>query len=160
MTRFTSLATVSAAALLVSGSMAFAQCVDTETTASTNGATASDPASPEVAKRMEGVAKDGSQAPMEAAPDSTQQQAQSGTTTRSMESGNDQQAARDATTQPNGAGNDQQASSDTVQKDGSNMPLAQSNSDQSGDEIATSQQDVEAQQQGEQTMAARTDPDC
>src|SRR5690606_23102148 len=94
MTRFTSLATVSAAALLVSGSMAFAQCVDTETTASTNGATASDPASPDAAKRMEDVAKDGSKAPMEAAPDSTQQQAQSGTTTRSSENGDAQQTAR------------------------------------------------------------------
>jgi len=160
MTRFTSLATVSAAALLLSGSMAFAQCVDTETTASTNGATASDPASPDAAKRMEDVAKDGSKAPMEAAPDSTQQQARSGTTTRSSENGDAQQTARATTTQPNGAGNEQQASSDTVQKDGSNMPLQQSDTDQSGNEIATSQQDVEAQQEGEQTMAAKTDPDC
>ena len=75
MTRLTRLATTSAAALLLSGSMAFAQCVDTETTASTTDTTASDPASAGVAGRMNGIAKDGSMAPLEGASDSAGQQA-------------------------------------------------------------------------------------
>ncbi len=208
MTRFTQLATTSAAALLISGGMAFAQCVDTETTASTNNTTASGSSSADVAKRMDGgVAKDGSMAPLEAAPDSTGQQAASGSSTPSSGSdqqaasstdttgatgtdqqsasnstasgsassgsstsgstGADQQAASDTTAPATGENSDQQsasadgrASSDTVQKDGGEVPLAQSEQDQTGNQIAMSQQDVEAQQEGEATMAAKTDPDC
>jgi hypothetical protein len=40
------------------------------------------------------------------------------------------------------------------QKDGSNMPLEENK------DVATSQQDVEAQQQGEQTAAAKADDAC
>jgi hypothetical protein len=46
-------------------------------------------------------------------------------------------------------GADQQAQADTVQKDGQSMPL------ESDANLATSQQDIEAQQEGEQTAAAQ-----
>lgn len=51
------------------------------------------------------------------------------------------------------------SSADTAQKDGKTMPLA--GQEAGGDKnLATSQQDVEAQQQGEQTAAAKAEDDA
>ena len=89
---------------------AFAECVDTNTTASTSG------------EARTGISKDGTHAPLE----------------------------------PN-AGMDA-AGVEPTQKDGASMPLAAEEG--AGDKnLATSQQDVEAQQEGEQTAAAQADED-
>jgi len=106
--------TASAAVVLLSGSMAFADCVDT-TASTTSDAVKTPP-----------VAKDGSTAPLEEEP----------------------------------ADSAQQADAEPTQKDGSNMPLAESEGDRSEENLATSQQDVEAQQEGEQTAAATADDAC
>ena len=57
--------------------------------------------------------------------------------------------SKDGTTAPLEVQPDKNAAGD-AQKDGSNMPLAESK------DIATSQQDVEAQQRGDKTAAAKT----
>ena len=53
---------------------------------------------------------------------------------------------------------DQQAKANSVQKDGKSMPLATQEGGGNKD-LATSQQDVEAQQQGDKTAAAEAE-DC
>ena len=89
---------------------AFAECVDTNTTASPSG------------EARTGIAKDGTHAPLE----------------------------------PN-EGMDA-ANAEPTQKDGASMPLA--TEEGAGDKnLATSQQDVEAQQEGEPTAAAQADED-
>ncbi|MDZ5695960.1 hypothetical protein [Chelativorans sp. M5D2P16] len=80
------------------------------------------------------IEKDGSNAPLEPEPrDSTGQQAQDATGPEDREV--------------------------LVQKDGGTMPLSSSEEDEYGERIATSQQDVEAQQEGEPTAAAEADID-
>lgn len=89
---------------------AFAECVDLDTTAATSG------------QQRTGIAKDGTQAPLET---------DKGTTA---------------------------AGAQPTQKDGASMPLA--SEEGGGDKnLATSQQDVEAQQEGELTAAAQADDD-
>lgn len=111
--------TTAGAVLVLSGGLAFAECVDTETTASAG-------ASSEAVKTPP-IEKDGSTAPLEVEP-------------------------RDRTAQA-GEG-------DPVQKDGGTMPLASSEQDESTEDLATSQRDIEAQQEGEQTAAMQAEPDC
>jgi len=103
------------AVVLLSGGMAFADCVDTTASTTPDG------------MKTPPIAKDGSTAPLE------------------------QEAAKS---------DQQQAGAEPTQKDGGNMPLAQSEGDQSEENLATSQQDVEAQQEGEQTAAAKADDAC
>ena len=50
------------------------------------------------------------------------------------------------------------AHKESAQKDGSTMPLATEEGE--GDNLATSQQDIEAQQHGEKTAAAKAKDDC
>ena len=65
--------------------------------------------------------------------------------------------AKDGTHAPlEGANSTENA--DPVAKDGSNMPLA--TQEGNNKDLATSQQDVEAQQQGDKTAAAQADDDC
>lgn len=52
-----------------------------------------------------------------------------------------------------------ESESGPTQKDGGTMPLASSEAED-GNELATSQQDIEAQQEGEQTAAAAAQEDC
>lgn len=81
------------------------------------------------------IEKDGSNAPLEPEPrDAAGQQAQ------------DAAGAEDR--------------EDLVQKEGGTMPLSSSEEDESGEQIATSQQDIEAQQEGEPTAAAEADEAC
>jgi len=54
---------------------------------------------------------------------------------------------------------DSTAEGKTAQKDGSTMPLATQEAGGNKD-LATSQQDVEAQQQGDKTAAAKAAEDC
>lgn len=54
---------------------------------------------------------------------------------------------------------DSRAKENTAQKDGNTMPLATQEGGGNKD-LATSQQDVEAQQQGDQTAAAKVAEDC
>lgn len=100
--------------LLFSSGFTLAECVDADSTASTSAEVKTPP-----------VAKDGSQAPLEAEPRADAQESDAG----------------------------------PAQKDGGTMPLASDEADDTND-VATSQQDVEAQQEGEQTAAAKTDAGC
>ena len=95
-----------AATLSLAAGTAMAACPDTSTTSTDTNKTA-------------GIAKDGTNAPMEGA----------------------------------------EPSANTAAKDGGTMPLA---SEQGGGnkDLATSQQDVEAQQDGEKTAAATADENC
>jgi len=166
MSGLTRIAAISALALSMSAGFALAdECVDTSTTASTNHPAATGSASGDTnagSADANRIAKDGSRAPLEGAQTSSEQQAStdtsSGATTPNASTDSTQTAERP------GAASDSQstdtAAADTVQKDGNNMPLQSSESDKSGADIATSQQDVEAQQEGEQTMAAKADKDC
>src|SRR5690606_7677527 len=90
----------------------------------------------------------------------TDPQAASDTTPPATRQNSDQQSASTSTAGSGDVSADRQASSATAQKDGGDVPPAQSEQDQTGNQIAMSQQDVEAQQEGEATMAAKTDPDC
>jgi len=152
----------------MSAGFAFAEeCVDTNTTASTNqpantgsassDAASSDTASSDTANR---IAKDGSRAPLEGAQTSAEHQAGTDAPAAATQGAADSTQTTNRPGGPSESQSDTHASADTVQKDGSNMPLQSSDSDKSGADIATSQQDVEAQQEGEQTMAAKAGRDC
>ncbi|MEK1886905.1 MAG: hypothetical protein AAAB35_04850 [Phyllobacterium sp.] len=112
------IAPIMAAALAFASGTALAACP------TTTGSVNSQP--------QQGIAKDGTHAPLENAANSEAQQgaASTGTTTNST--------------------------SQTPQKDGQTMPLA--GKEGGGDKnLATSQQDVEAQQKGEQTAMAKAE---
>ena len=100
---YTNIAAAATAALLLSGGLAMADCVDTTTSTSSFAAATKTPP----------ISKDGTKAPLEV--------------------------------QPN------KAAAASPQKNGANMPLAENK------DLATSQQDVEAQQHGEKTAAAKAD---
>jgi len=68
-------------------------------------------------------------------------------------------APMEAEPKTNAQANAQESDSGPVQKDGGTMPLASSEADDNNN-IATSQQDVEAQQEGEKTAAAKADDGC
>lgn len=105
MKALSNMAAVAVAALLVSGGVAMAECVDTTTSATDSTGSVKTPP----------ISKDGTKAPLEAQP------------------GSDSNAAAEP------------------QKDGSNMPLGEN------EDVATSQQDVEAQQHGDKTAAAQNE---
>lgn len=157
MTAITRMATISALALTMStGFVAAEECLDTGTTASTTQPADTGSAAADKTGR---IAKDGSRAPLEGAQTSAEHQAVTDAPAPDAAADGAQAANRPGETS-GGQPSDTHASADTVQKDGSNMPLQRSDSDQSGADIATSQQDVEAQQKGEETMAAQTGKDC
>ena len=55
--------------------------------------------------------------------------------------------------------NAEQDSADAAQKDGGTMPLS-TEEDDGNEDLATSQEDAEAQQEGEQTAAAEAQDEC
>jgi hypothetical protein len=156
MKAITKIAAISALALSMSAGFAVAEeCVDTNTTASTTQPADTGAAATDTANQ---IAKDGSRAPLEGAQTSAEHQAV--TDAPAPDAADSTQTANRPGEASDSQSSDTQASADTVQTDGSNMPLQSSDSDKSGADIATSQQDVEAQQEGEQTMAAKADKDC
>jgi len=89
-----------------------------------------------------GISKDGTHAPLETADSNAQQK-----------------PAQKGATQAPLATADSNAQQKPPQKDGSNMPLATQGGTENKD-LAVSQQDVEAQQQGEKTAAAQADAEA
>jgi hypothetical protein len=122
-----------AAAFSLTASTAMAACPDTSASA---GAATNNTA---------GIAKDGTHAPLESA----DSKATAGTDTSNM-----------AAAAPKGnAGSPDNATTGSVAKDGATMPLAEQEGGGNKD-LAVSQQDVEAQQQGDETAAATADDGC
>lgn len=161
MTGMKQLASIGAIALLMSGGAAFAECLDINTTSSVNPPAAGETAPAGQAGSFQAPPKDGSTAPLEASPD-RQAAAPDATQTHPALPGADAdahgQASSNVTQQDQNApaaGQQDQSAAAPVQKDGSNMPLQSSDADQTGTNRAMSQQDVEAQQEGDETMAAQ-----
>jgi hypothetical protein len=133
---------------------ALADCVDTT-------------ASIDNSQKPAGISKDGTHAPLET-PAQAQNKAGADTTASIDNSQKPAGISKDGTHAPletpaqaqNKAGADTNAvDNDTAQKNGGTMPLA--GEEGGGDKnLAMSQQDVEAQQQGDQTAAAKSDRDC
>jgi hypothetical protein len=130
-----------ASALSLSAGTAIAACPDDAAAATGPDMTAT-----------AGIAKDGTHAPLEGSGSAT-----AGDAGDNMIAKDGSQAPLQGTAEP-GAADDQGANE--IAKDGSTMPLAESHGGGNQD-LATSQQDVEAQQEGEKTAAATAmDDEC
>jgi hypothetical protein len=127
-----------AAALSFSANAAFADCVDL-----------SAPNAPDTNKTA-GISKDGTHAPLET-PDAFE--ASTPDTTKTARISND------GTTAPVENGEAPGDAAQAPQKDGNTMPLATQEGG-GNKNLATSQQDVEAQQKGDKTAAATADDAC
>lgn len=125
-----------AAALSLSASAAFADCVDLSAPNATD------------TNKTAGISKDGTHAPLET-PDTSAANTADTTKTAGVSKDGKTLEIGDA------AGDAAQA----PQKDGNTMPLATQEGGGNKD-LATSQQDVEAQQKGDKTAAATADDAC